>query len=351
MTMNSLEIRYKNSKTGVYLGEAWELLKKLLPDKEVIIITDINVGSLYGDYFPEAPVITIGTGETVKELDTVDTIIRHLLAIGADRDSFILGIGGGVVCDIAGFVASIYMRGLSFGFVSTTLLSQVDASIGGKNGVNVTGIKNIIGCFNQPLFVICDTAFLKTLHEDDYVSGLGELVKYALILDRSLFEQIEGKTGEILGREPALMSRLIARSVEIKASVVEKDEKERNERRLLNFGHTLGHAIESTSGLSHGIAVSAGMLVSSWISVDEGLLQKEDARRIEVLLDKLGLLRKTDTEWESISEKIFSDKKRISSTINYILLNEIGKAVQKEYPLDDILTRLHEKTILYEGKN
>ncbi|MFO7852778.1 MAG: 3-dehydroquinate synthase [Bacteroidota bacterium] len=338
-----MEIKYDGIRTNVHIGNAWELLQALTPVKDVIIITDINVSGLYGDHFPEYPVITIGTGERVKEPDTVETIIKHLLAIGADRSSFLLGIGGGVVCDITGFVASIFMRGIKFGFVSTTLLSQVDASIGGKNGVNLNGIKNIIGCFKQPSFVICDAALLKTLSEEEFISGLGELVKHALIRDYLLFELIEKNVEPILERREELLKELISRSIAIKASIVEKDEKEEGERRVLNFGHTLGHAIESATGLSHGVSIAAGMMTATEISYDEKLIKKEEVERVGNLFKRLGLLAQIESSWEDISERIYADKKRKGNTIYYILLNGIGKAIQKEYPLDELLNKLRLK--------
>ncbi len=339
-----MEIKYGNSGTNVYMGNAWELIDEMLPGKDVIIITDINVGGLYGHHFPEYPVITIGTGEAVKEPDTVETIIKHLLAIGADRSSFLLGIGGGIVCDITGFVASIFMRGTKFGFVSTTLLSQVDASIGGKNGVNVNGIKNIIGCFNQPSFVICDIGLLKTLPDEEFISGLGELVKHALIRDYELFELIEKNINRILEREEGLLQKLISESIAIKASIVEKDEKELGERRVLNFGHTLGHAIESATGLGHGISIAAGMMAAVEISYDEGLITKGETERIRYTFKRLGLLPAKETSWPDISDKILADKKRKGTNIYFILLNGIGTAIQKEYQLDEIMNKLRDKT-------
>lgn len=341
--MTKKEIICKNFSSRICMGNAWSLLPSLLPDKDVIIITDINVSGLYGDNFPEYPVITIGTGEAVKEYDTVETIIKHLLAMGADRSSFLLGIGGGVVCDITGFVASIFMRGLEFGFISTTLLSQVDASTGGKNGVNVNGIKNIIGCFNHPAFVICDTAMLETLSDEDYISGMGELLKHALIRDRELFETMEENTGLLRSREPGLLEELVFRSVEIKSSIVENDEREQGERRLLNFGHTLGHAIETATGLSHGRSIAAGMMVAAEISHDEGMLEKEDVERIRELMKNLGLLPGINISRPDILDKIQADKKKEGRNIHFILLNAIGEGVQKVFPIDEITAVIRAK--------
>lgn len=335
-----MKIIYENTATRVYMGEAWGLLDELIEGQDVIIITDTNLDKLYGSSFPDCPVIRIGTGEVVKEADTVLTIIKHLLVTGADRSSFLLGIGGGVVCDITGFVGSVYMRGVPFGFVSTSLLSQVDASIGGKNGINIHGIKNIIGCFKQPSFVICDTSLLKTLPEEEFISGLGEMVKHALIRDHEMFVVIERNISKLLVRENELIEKLVSRSIEIKASVVEKDEREMGERRILNFGHTLGHAIEAHTGMSHGISVAAGMMAAVEISHDEGLLSREEAGRIRKVMEKLGLLPAMELKWPEIGEKIFADKKKKGESISFILLEAIGKARQKDYPLDEIIYKL-----------
>lgn len=341
--MRKKEISCKNFNSRICLGNTWDLLPTLLPDKDIIIITDINVSGLYGDNFPEYPVITIGTGEAVKEYDTVEAILKHLLAMGADRSSFLLGIGGGVVCDITGFVASIFMRGLEFGFISTTLLSQVDASTGGKNGVNLNGIKNIIGCFNHPAFVICDTAMLGTLSDEDYISGLGELLKHALIRDRELFEIMEENARLIRSREPALMEELVLRSVEIKSSIVEKDVREQGDRRLLNFGHTLGHAIEASTGNSHGISIAAGMMVAAEISYDEGMLEKKDVERIRKLMKNLGLLPGINISRPDILDKIQADKKKEGRNIHFILLKAIGEGIQKVFPLDELTAVMRAK--------
>ncbi len=335
--MKTVEINYKGAGSNIYISEAWQLVQDLIPHDNVFIISDINVQRLYGDCFPDFPTITIGTGELVKELVTVETVIKHLLAAGADRSTFLLGIGGGIVCDIAGFVASVFMRGIDFGFISTTLLSQVDASVGGKNGVNINGIKNIAGCINQPEFVICDTSLLRTLDKAEYISGLGELVKHALILDSKLFEDIENNTEKLMARDTDLLEDMVFRSVQLKASVVQKDIEEKGLRRLLNFGHTLGHAVEAAEGIVHGSAVAYGMSIAASISRDEGYITDNDLDRINSLFKKLKLFDQINPDWNNVSNKILADKKRKGKDIYYILLGDIGRAIQVKYPLDNIL--------------
>lgn len=216
-----LEIGYSR----ILVGESLSNVNKYLPHENVVIITDENVHRLYKDKFPDYPVITIGTGEKIKTLDSVAEITDELIRLGVDRGSFILGIGGGVVCDITGFVASIYMRGVDFGYVSSTLLSQVDASIGGKTGVNFGGYKNMLGLFRQPEFVLCDTNMFETLNEKDYRSGFAEVVKYGVIKDPELFKYLSDHTDEIEKREPGFLAKIVGDSVKIKAEVVRKEDR------------------------------------------------------------------------------------------------------------------------------
>ncbi len=212
-------------------------------------------------------VLTVQPGEESKTLTVIGDLCTRLLEAGADRSAFILGFGGGVVCDIAGMVASVYMRGVRHGFVSTTLLSQVDASTGGKTGVNLGAYKNIIGTFRQPEFVLCDHRLLSTLPDDEFQSGVGELIKNAIIRDRDLFFDISSSLDRIYDRDPLMLEDLIYRAVKIKAGIVRHDPLEKGMRRLLNFGHTFGHVLETAYHLPHGIAVMEGMLIASRLSV------------------------------------------------------------------------------------
>ncbi|HSQ84884.1 MAG TPA: 3-dehydroquinate synthase family protein, partial [Desulfobacterales bacterium] len=189
--MKTLEIHGSTGDSFIYVGETIQNLGNYIPTENVVIITDKNVKQLYENDFPPHPVITIGIGETIKNLDTARNIYEKLVAVGADRSTFIVGIGGGIVCDIAGFVASTYLRGVRFGFVSSTLLSQVDASVGGKNGVNFKDYKNMVGVFNQPEFVICDLNLLKTLPKKEILNGMAEIVKHGAIENADLFAYLE----------------------------------------------------------------------------------------------------------------------------------------------------------------
>ena len=233
--MKSIKINSDTGDSVVMIGERLENLKAHLPVKYPIIITDINVSNLWGAHFPQGPIITIGTGEKIKSFDTLDYIFDQLIALEADRSSFIVGIGGGIVCDIAGFVASTYMRGLRFGFVATTLLSQVDASAGGKNGVNFKGYKNMVGVFNQPEFVICDLNVLSTLPREELCCGFAEIIKHGAIADKNMFDYIEKHYSQALALDLSVIEKLVYDSVVIKSRIVNQDAREKGARRLLNL--------------------------------------------------------------------------------------------------------------------
>ena len=349
--MTQLEISFNSSKYKIFINRDWKTVGELIGDRQAVILTDINIDNLYGDDFPDYPVITIGTGEAVKEIETVETIIKHLVTIGADRSTFLLAIGGGLVCDIGGFVASVFHRGIDFGFISTSLLSQVDASIGGKNGVNIYGIKNIIGCFNHPSFVICDQNMFSTLSDEEYISGLGEVLKHALVRDAQMFDFIEENILAINNRDIAVVSQLVERSIRIKSSVVEADGREKGLRRILNFGHTFGHAIEAGGGLKHGYAVAHGMLIASEISLSEKLITENELLRIRKLLSDLKLISSLRIEKELIEEFIRADKKREGAGIHFILLEGLGLTTERVWPVDKVMEYIPEKGLVYEGRD
>ena len=204
--MEKIVINTPGSGSQILVGAGWEALKSLLPEIGVVIVTDDNVKRIYGTNFPHAPVFSVLPGEESKKLTVIGHLAEKLLDEGIDRNGFILAVGGGVVCDLAGFLASVYLRGIRCGYVSSSLLSQVDASTGGKNGVNLGGTKNILGVIRQPEFVICDPAMLTTLSEEEYLSGLAEMIKTAVIGDKELFTLIEDNYSGIMNRDYNLMS-------------------------------------------------------------------------------------------------------------------------------------------------
>ena len=340
--MRFLEIHGTTGCSKIIIGEKLRNLEKYITAEKVLIITDTNVRHYYHKDFPSYDVIEIGTGEKTKNLDTVRDIYGKLVQLEADRSSFIVGIGGGIVCDIAGFVASTYVRGVRFGFVSSTLLSQVDASVGGKNGVNFNGYKNMVGVFNQPEFVICDMNLLKTLSEKEVLCGVAEIVKHAAIGNAHLFSFIENHFEEILKLNTQVIERLIYDSLVIKSSIVNKDETERRERRKLNFGHTFGHAIEKVTGVAHGEAVSVGMVIASALSVKRGHLWAEDAKRIERLLKKLKLPTRLELDLDRVFDALKKDKKKTGDSVDFVLLHGIGCAVVEKIALQELETMLKE---------
>jgi 3-dehydroquinate synthase len=339
--METITINADSGPSRILIGERLENLQRYIPVARPIIITDVNVGKLYSLDSMAAEVITIGTGEEIKTLDTVRDIYGHLLSSEADRSSFIVGIGGGIVCDITGFAASTFLRGVRFGFVATTLLAQVDAGVGGKNGVNFKGYKNMVGLFHQPEFVICDPEILKTLPQKEISCGLAEIVKHAAIADADLFAYLEKHDEDILALDRQAIEKLVLASVRIKSSIVSRDETEKGERRLLNFGHTFGHAIEKITGAAHGEAVSMGMVMASALSVKRGLLPAQEDRRLRGLLKKLKLPNGFESSPKKIFDAVGKDKKRADDRIHFILLNGIGNAVVEQIAIEELKETLY----------
>ncbi|MFW6159722.1 MAG: 3-dehydroquinate synthase [Acidobacteriota bacterium] len=302
-------------------------ISKYLPNKSTFIITDENVNRLYRNSFPSfREKIVIGSGERVKTLQTIEMIYEKLLVGGADRSSFILAVGGGVVCDIIGFAASTYMRGIDFAFVPTPLLAQVDAAIGGKNGVNFMGYKNIVGVFNQPVFVLIDPSFLPTLSDKEIFCGFSEVIKSAAIADAEFFSYLEKYSRQALELESRVAEKIIRDTVKIKVSIVEKDEKEKGERKKLNFGHSFAHSLEKICRLSHGESVSVGMVLAAELSVRKKNLARADFERLRSLLIKYRLPVSLSFQKKAVFETIRKDKKKKRETIDFILLKSIGEA-------------------------
>ena len=334
--MDTLEINGTTGKSTLLIGEKLKNLGAYLPPSQTVIITDGNVRQLYGDQFPESLVIEIGMGENIKTLDTVRNIYKELVALEMDRTGFIVGIGGGIVCDIAGFVASTYLRGVQFGFAATTLLAQVDASVGGKNGVNFSGYKNMVGVFNQPEFVLCDPEVLQTLSERDRGCGLAEIVKHAAIADIRLFDYLEKNVDEVLAMAPEAVQRMVYDSVLIKSEIVNRDEKESGERRKLNFGHTFGHAVEKVHKLPHGEAISVGMVVAAKLSAQKGYLTEAHVVRLAKLLKSLKLPTRVTIDKAKVMDALRHDKKRENHTVHFVLLRHMGEAVVEPIHLSDL---------------
>ncbi|WP_418409381.1 3-dehydroquinate synthase [Alistipes sp.] len=309
----------------IYIGPASDILSGVLPEGRVVIVSDATIDRLYHPMLASYDTVLIGSGESIKTLQTVETIYRRFIELGVDRSTFVLAVGGGIVTDVAGFAAATYMRGLEFGFISTTLLGQVDASVGGKNGVNVDGYKNMAGTFTQPKFVICDPEMLRTLSDREFRAGLAEVVKSAIIADADLFSRIEAATFEALRTDTDLLTDAVSASIRVKADIVERDERESGDRRKLNLGHTLAHAIEKCSNrMNHGEAVAVGTALISDAAVKLGVLQPADRDRIAGVLGGLGFDLTPPVDVKRLLKEVGKDKKNEDGMLRIVLPVGIG---------------------------
>lgn len=313
------------SRSEVFIGPLADLLPGLLPQGRIVVVSDPTVARLQAPLLAPYETFLVGEGEGQKTLSTVETLYRRFLAAGVDRATFVLAVGGGIVTDVAGFAASTYMRGLRFGFVPTTLLAQVDASVGGKNGVNVEGYKNMAGTFTQPQFVVCDPALLRTLPEREFRAGMAEVVKAAIIADADLFARVEAASPEALRTDGDLLADAISASVRVKADIVERDERDEGERRKLNLGHTLAHAIEKCSSkMNHGEAVAVGTALIADAAVRAGLLAAADRDRIRALLVRLGFALEPPVPLKRLLEEVSRDKKSRDGLLHIVLPVGVG---------------------------
>jgi 3-dehydroquinate synthase len=327
---------FSGSKVDYYFGADFSYLEKLVPKEKTILVTDEHVFSGHKKKFKDWNTIVLKAGESYKVQQTVDVVIDQLIAMGADRSSFMVGVGGGVVTDITGYVAGVYMRGIRCGFVPTSLLAMVDASIGGKNGIDVGLYKNMVGLIRQPSFLLFDPSLLKTLPIAEWQNGFAEIIKHACIKDAAMFAHLEQHSLKTYQKNEKLLSALIERNALLKTGVVVKDEFEKGDRKLLNFGHTLGHAIENMYELSHGQAISIGMTYACVLS--QQLSGFNETERVVNLLNKYGL-----PTWAKFSSKkalkvLQKDKKQAGGTMSYILLEKTGKGIIKPIPMDQLQT-------------
>lgn len=295
-----------------------------------LIVTDENVYKFFSALIDDSGIekIILKPGEDEKKLSNVEKICRKALAVGLDRTSLLIAVGGGVTGDIAGFAASIYMRGINFVQIPTTLLAMVDSSVGGKTGVDLPEGKNLIGTFWQPSKVLTDIFFLKTLPQREIKCGLAEIIKYGVILDEKFFSLLENNTEKIKKVEQNFFLNIIEKSCKLKACVVQKDEKENGLRAILNYGHSFGHAIEkccSYSLLSHGEAVAIGMRIAAKFAVLSSLMSKDDEIRQNSLLDALNLPNAAPVCAEDIFDAMSSDKKTKKGKIRIVAPEKIGK--------------------------
>jgi len=325
----------KEAKKAARSPNAFLVTNKTVADAGpyLTIVTD----SLRAEGFKAQNLIIDEEFETYKTLDHAGKVCDAMLAAGLDRGSVVIALGGGVVTDLAGFAAAIYMRGIAWIAVPTSLLAQVDASVGGKTAVNHPECKNLIGVFHQPAAVLCDTETLKTLPDEELRTGLAEVVKHAMIRDTSLFDELERRADQILARQPSVLEDIVARNVQIKADVVAADEREADLRRILNYGHTIGHAIESLTGITHGRAVALGMMAEAHVARTRGLIGGAVVERQRKLIQRFGLpvaLEKPVDAARCLAI-MQHDKKAEAGRLRFVLPEKIGAVRVVEDVTDD----------------
>jgi 3-dehydroquinate synthase len=355
--VQTLQVDVGHSRYPIIIGAGLmrdrDLVAAQLPARDLMIVTNTTVARLYLETLRS----TLGErgiaecilpdGEQHKTLQTAGWVFDALVGSKLNRDATVLALGGGVVGDIAGFVAACYQRGIGYVQMPTTLLAQVDSSVGGKTGVNHSGGKNLIGAFYQPLAVLADTDTLATLPDRELAAGLAEVIKYGCVWDPLLFDWLDLHIGELKARDSEALTYVIARSCAIKATVVARDEREQNLRAILNFGHTFGHVIEAATGYErylHGEAVGLGMLMAADLSCKMGLIDRAVEERVRTLVERAGL----PTEAPKIGaaralELMRMDKKVLAGKLRLVLLEKLGRAVvTDQYPQDLLEATLNE---------
>ncbi len=342
-SMKKIRVRLKQNGYDVMVGagllrRAGRELVRLLPTpaSRVFVVTSPNVRRHWGEQLEKSlrqsglpyQVLEMSDGEPSKRLQTVEQLAEQLMDARADRKSLLVAFGGGVVGDCAGFLAAVFLRGIPVVQIPTTFLAQVDASIGGKTGVNLRAGKNLVGAFHQPRAVLVDPEVLATLDEREFRAGLFESLKCGVIRDKALFNFMRRQTQKILGRDPKVLHRVITDSIRVKAAVVSADEKESDLRRILNFGHTVGHALESATGYTHflhGEAIAWGMIAATAIACDSGFCAPETAGQITSAVLAYGPLPPVRCGTAEIMDRLSADKKTVAGSLHFVLPLKIGK--------------------------
>ena len=332
--------KIKHINTSIFFNESFTNIDNYLNDVDqnnIFFLVDNKVFELHKTLFqPNKNTLLIKSTEDSKSIKNVSSLIEKILKLGGNKKSYIIGIGGGIVCDITGFIASIFMRGIRFAYVPTTVLSITDAALGGKNGVNFNHIKNLVGTINEPNFVLVDLCFLDSLKENEFNDGFAEIIKHACIASPELFKKLEKSLISYESRD--LLSEILKESISIKLNIVSKDINDLTLRKILNFGHTFGHAIEAKYNFSHGNSVSLGMIYACQISNKLGYLSDEKVNRVKNLLNKFGL--PVDISKINVSEilhLIEKDKKVKYNNIDFIILRDIGCAEILNIKISDLI--------------
>ncbi|MFM6944148.1 MAG: 3-dehydroquinate synthase [Bacteroidota bacterium] len=327
---------FDGKEVDYFINEPFHIITTIAKDKQIIYLIDACVFEKHASLFKASPYILIPSGEASKCWATIDFIIHQLLELNANRQTLLVGVGGGVVSDITGFVAAIYMRGIEFGFVPTTLLSMVDAAIGGKNGINFGEQKNLIGTFNLPSFILMDYTFLNSLPIDEFKNGFGEIIKYACLSDVRFFDMLFMHTIEDYQKDIHKIDALIQHCVSTKNKMVMADFKESHVRKLLNFGHTIGHAIEKAHTIPHGQAVGLGILYACKLSETLRKFDPANTIKIKNLLQQYQLPTHITFSNDLIDSMVKHDKKSTDKGIDFILLDSIGKPHIQNISIDQL---------------
>ncbi|HET9181407.1 MAG TPA: 3-dehydroquinate synthase [Candidatus Angelobacter sp.] len=353
--MKTIPVRLKKNPYAVLIGSgllrhAGREIRRVLPSpgSRVFVVTSPNVRRHWGDMLQKSlerahvpyTVLLMNDGEPAKHMHTVEQLAEQMVDARADRKAMVIAFGGGVVGDAAGFLAAIFMRGIPVVQIPTTLLAQVDASIGGKTGVNLRGGKNLVGSFHQPQAVLIDPEVLSTLDDREFRAGLFESLKCGVIRDRALFDFMTKKSAAILRCNRKLLERIIVDSVRVKAAVVAADEKESDLRRILNFGHTVGHALESATGYGHflhGEAVAWGMIAAAAIARDVNVCKPETAADIEAAVRAYGPLPAVPCGADGVLNRLSADKKTVAGAVHFVLPQKIGRVkIVSDVPVEVI---------------
>ncbi len=338
--MKTLQTDFSGQIVTNYFGASFNDINGLSDPQKIIIITEEHIFKLHEQKFENFNVLLVKGKEKHKTQGTIDFIINRLLELNIDKSWLIVGVGGGVITDMVGYVASVFKRGINLGLVPTTILAMTDAAIGGKNGINVGKYKNMVGTTYRPSFILFDYSFLDTLPKTEWVNGFAEIIKHACIKDEEMFYQLEKKTIDDYIKDRTATTQLIERNVAIKTAVVVADEFEKADRFQLNFGHTFGHAIENLYALPHGHAVSIGMVMAAKVSVEVNNFDSISVDRLKNLLVLYELPITQKINRPEVLELLVKDKKRAGDSLNFVLLNKIGEGTVKKLSFDNIASLL-----------
>ena len=338
--MRITETVFSGEKVSTCFDASFQDINLFHDSKKILIVTDENIFKLHNSKMQDYPVITVEGTEKNKTQSTVDDIIHQMLEMNIDKTWLLVGVGGGVITDMAGYVASIYKRGIKLGLLPTSILGMTDAAIGGKNGVNVGMYKNMVGTTYRPVFILYDFSFLDTLPATEWINGFAEIIKHACIKDAEMFNELEKRDIDFYINNRKEATALIEKNVALKTAVVVADEFEKADRFQLNFGHTFGHALENLYNLPHGHAVSIGMVMAAKVSEEINNFESVSVEKLKKLLQQYKLTVSHTINKEEVLSLLTKDKKRAGDVINFVLLNRIGEASVQQLSFSNIQSLL-----------